>query len=410
LPYIQQIIIIDVQSVIYHNILPSLKNFYDFYKKKSNTAVKPKNKKRIIVSATSDLVSDNRVHKVCMTLYKMGFDILLIGRLLTEAPGLVPRIYKTKRLKLLFNKGFMFYACFNIRLFFYLLFSKFDLLLSNDLDSLTANFIISKIKNKPLVYDSHEYFTESPQLIKRGTVRIIWEWLEQLMLPRIKYAYTVCNSIAKIYNDKYGTDFKVVRNISSHVYKTPETDTNNTGMPKIILYQGALNEGRGLHQAILAMKYVEGAKLVIAGDGSIKNELEKLITGANMQHKAELKGRLSIEELAKLTPKAYVGLSIEEDMGLNYHFTLPNKLFDYIQAGVPVIVTNLPEMAAIVRHYGVGEVISSPEPEILAEAFNKALYDETVRKKWKKNLIKAGKELTWENEENTLKDIFKPFI
>ena len=234
--------------------------------------------------------------------------------------------------------------------------------------------------------------------------------LEQLILPRIKYAYTVWNSIAKIDNDKYGTDFKVARNITSHVYKTPETDTNNTGTPKIILYQGALNEGRGLHQAILAMKYVEGAKLVIAGDGSIKNELEKLITGANMQHKAELKGRLSIEELAKLTPKAYVGLSIEEDMGLNYHFTLPNKLFDYIQAGVPVIVTNLPEMAAIVRHYGVGEVISSPEPEILAEAFNKALYDETVRKKWKKNLIKAGKELTWENEENTLKDIFKPFI
>ncbi|MCA1760901.1 MAG: hypothetical protein LC658_14130, partial [Bacteroidales bacterium] len=126
--------------------------------------MKPKAKKRIIVSVTSDLVSDNRVHKTCTTLGEMGFEVLLVGRKLAGSQPLSPRNYQTKRIKLFFNKGPLFYACFNFRLFCLLLFSKCDLLLSNDLDTLPANFLASKLKNKPLVYDSHEFFTEVPEL------------------------------------------------------------------------------------------------------------------------------------------------------------------------------------------------------------------------------------------------------
>ena len=223
-------------------------------------------KKRIIVSVTSDLVSDNRVHKVCTALHEAGFDLLLAGRRIPGGPDLLPRPYLTKRFRLPFNKGFFFYASFNIRLLLFLLVNKFDILLANDLDSLPANFIVSKIKNKTLVYDSHEYFTEVPQLVNRKTVRYIWESMERIMLPRIKYAYTVCDSIAHIYYAKYGTEFRVVKNISSHHYSPREETETDSPPEKIILYQGALHEGRGLQQAVMAMKFIEGVKLVIAGD------------------------------------------------------------------------------------------------------------------------------------------------
>jgi glycosyltransferase involved in cell wall biosynthesis len=337
----------------------------------------------------------------------MGFDVLLVGRKLPVSREIESRDYKTKRFSLLFKTGALFYAEYNFRLFLFLLFTKSDVLLANDLDTLTANFIVSKIKRKPLVYDSHEYFTEVPELINRPKIQHIWEWLEKKMVPKVKYAYTVCESIAEIYNKKYGTDFKVVRNIPKA--KTIQ-NIKKEKQEKIVIYQGAVNIGRGLEQAILAMKKVRGARLIIAGDGDIKPELESLVQKENIKSRVEFTGRLTIDELAKLTPQADLGLSIEEDLGLNYRFALPNKLFDYIQSQVPVLITNLPEMATVVNRYKVGEITNSLQPEVLAEKIETALFNSEKREVWESNLKIAAKELTWENEEEILVEIFSEFI
>ena len=337
----------------------------------------------------------------------MGFDVLLLGRKLPKSLPINIRDYQTKRFSLIFKTGALFYAEYNFRLFLFLLFAKFDILLANDLDSLTANFLASKIKNKALVYDSHEYFTEVPELINRPKTQRIWLWLEQKMVPKIKYAYTVCNSIADIYEEKYGTPFKVVRNIPLAIEYPVLKKDNST---KIILYQGAVNIGRGLEQAILSMKLIDGAKLIIAGDGDIKLQLENLVEKENLQDKIEFTGRLQIDELSKLTPQADLGLSIEEDLGLNYRFALPNKLFDYIQAKVPVLVTNLPEMAAIVKQYKIGEITSTLEPKLLADKIKEALFNIEKREVWQENLKIAVKELTWEKEEKVLREVFLRFL
>ena len=372
--------------------------------------MKKRAKKRIIVSVTNDLVSDNRVHKVCTSLVKMGFEVLLVGRKLPKSLPLEERACPTKRFRLLFIKGPLFYACFNFRLFLFLLFAKFDVLLSNDLDTLPANYLASKLKNKPLVYDSHEYFTEVPELVNRRRVQKIWEWLEKQMLPKLKYAYTVCDSIAEVYRQKYGTPFRVVRNFPMANQSKPALPLKPEKNEKTVLYQGAINVHRGLEQAILAMKYLNNVRFVIAGDGDIKVQLEKLVQQEKLKNKVEFLGRLPINELAKITPTADLGLSIEEDVGLNYRFALPNKLFDYIQAEVPVLVTNLPEMAAIVNRYQIGEITESLEPEKLAAKINLALFDEEKREKWKENLKVAAGDLTWENEEKTLMEIYEPFL
>lgn len=364
------------------------------------------NKQKIIVSVTNDLVSDNRVHKVCTTLENMGYGVLLVGRLLPKSKAL-DRHYETKRFSLFFKKGACFYAEYNFRLFLFLLIAKVDVFLANDLDSLTANFLASKIRGKKLVYDSHEYFTEVPELINRPRVQKVWKWLERKMVPKLKQAYTVCDSIAKVYKEKYGTDFKVVRNIP---LAKNDSSEKTESVEKTILYQGAVNIGRGLEQAILAMQFIEGAKLIIAGDGDIKPELEKLVKEEELSDKVEFTGRLSLEELVKLTPKADIGLSIEEDLGLNYHFALPNKLFDYIQAQVPVLVSNLPEMMAIVEKYKLGEITNSLKPKDLAAKINEVLTNTNKRRTWLENLKIAASELTWEKEEKVLHEIYSKLL
>jgi glycosyltransferase involved in cell wall biosynthesis len=332
----------------------------------------------------------------------MGFEVKLVGRKLPESLP-VNRVYKTHCMRLLFRKGACFYAEYNIRLFLHLLFHKADVLLANDLDSLVGNYYASKIKRCHLVYDSHEYFTEVPELINRPRVKQVWESIEKRIVPKLKHAYTVCDSIAKIYTEKYGVDFKVVRNVPTKRHYELKSQNNK---PKVILYQGAVNTGRGLENMIRAMKYIEDVKLIIVGDGDIKPFLEKQVSDSNLQNKIEFTGRLPINQLAELTPKADLGLSVEEDLGLNYHFALPNKLFDYIQAQVPVLVTNLPEMAAIVNRYNIGVITDTHAPEKLAMIINKALNNKEKRSVWKKNLQLAAKELIWEQEEKILRDIF----
>ncbi|MBN2637443.1 MAG: glycosyltransferase [Prolixibacteraceae bacterium] len=363
--------------------------------------------KRIIASVTNDLVTDNRVHKICTTLSKMGFEVVLVGRKLKNSIP-VNRSYRTVRMKLVFTNGPLFYAEYNIRLYLLLLFSKADVLLSNDLDTLPANFLVSRVNRIPLIYDSHEYFTEVPELVNRPKVKRIWEILEEKLLPQLKYAYTVCESIAKVYNDKYSVPFKVVRNLPESSNKHTNADENATD--KIVLYQGAINIGRGLEQAILATKYLENVKLIIIGDGDIKSELENLVETENLTDRVEFTGRLPFEKLAQITSTAHLGLSIEEDLGLNYRYALPNKLFDYIQAHVPVLITNLPEMAAIVNKYKIGEITDSLDPEKLVQSINDALQNKEKRIIWAENLPKAAKILNWENEEKIVKQIYSIFL
>ncbi len=367
--------------------------------------------KRISLSVINDLVTDNRVHKVAVSLQKMGFESVLVGRLLPESQP-VERNYVVRRMKLLFRKGPLFYLEYNIRLFFFLLKSKIDVYVSNDLDTLPANFMASRIRRKPLIYDSHEYFTEVPELIGRPVVKAVWTAIEKLLVPKVDAAYTVCDSIAEVYRDLYQVDFKVVRNlpVCSQSENMPAPIPEKKSDPNIIVYQGALNLGRGIESAIRAMAFVEGAELWLAGDGDLISELKQMVAELGLESKVRFIGRLPLQELSLITRQADLGISLEEDLGLNYRFALPNKLFDYIQAGVPVLVSNLPEMRKIVEHYQIGAIGETHQRKELAERMKSCLFDQEKRLVWKQNLPKAAKELCWENEEEILRGIFLRFI
>ncbi len=358
--------------------------------------------KTVILSVTNDLVSDQRVHKVASTLLNNNFKVILVGRKLRNSKNITKRTYKTFRFNLVFNKGFLFYAEYNTKLFFYLLFKNFDILNSNDLDSLPANYLLSVIKRKKIVYDSHEFFTEVPELVNRPKVKNFWLSIEKHILPKIKYSYTVSPEIANEYKKLYDINMGLIFNFPFKL-----DVTNHIKNEKIIIYQGALNIGRGLETIILAMKNIENAKLQIIGSGDIETQLKQLTIKNNLSNKIEFIGQISFENLYKYTINASIGISLEENIGFNYKYALPNKLFDYINAEIPVLVSNLPEMAKIVKEYEVGEIVTDYSEKGISKQLNNILNNNELLLKYSTNTKNAKNVLNWKNQENTLLKFYK---
>jgi glycosyltransferase involved in cell wall biosynthesis len=367
--------------------------------------------KKAIVTVTNDLTTDQRVDRVCNTLVNLGFEVTLVGRRLKGSLPLQPRKYRTKRMRLLFRKGPAFYAEYNKRLVLYLLFRHYDLLVSNDTDSLPAAFLASRISVIPHVHDCHEYFRGVPELVGRARVTAIWKKIEDYIFPKLKYVYAVNDSIAKLYHAEYGNDVKVLRNVPYRKEEREPFSKKKIGIragQKVILYQGAVNVDRGLEEAIMAMKFVqEDAVLVIIGTGDIFEELKQLVFNEGLTDRVIFTGQVPFPELHGYTLMADIGISIEKDVGINYHYCLPNKFLDYIQAGIPVLVSPLPEMKAIVDKYEIGAFLESHDPEVLAAQFDRMLHDGETLIRYRINERRAASELCWENEEGILETIIR---
>ena len=331
-------------------------------------------------------------------LAEIGLDVLLVGRRLKGSEEL-QRSYQTYRMKLLFNSGPLFYAAFNFRLFWFLLFKKHTLLLSNDLDTLLPNFIVSSLKRSVLIYDSHELFPEAPELQNRPFVKSIWENLERFLLPQLQHAYTVCRSIADHYQKQYGLKMEVVRNVPFRKVKTQQYKKQKT-----LIYQGAINPGRGLELAIESLVYLNDYKMLIVGDGQGLDKLKELAKVKGVEQQLEFVGRVPYEELEKYTGQATVGLVLEEPLGKSFEYALPNKLFDYIHADLSFIASDLIEIKRIIEEYGVGEIVKERTPQSLAKQIRKISVINSEKYE------KAQQHLCWEKEQKVLRNLIDPLL
>ncbi len=359
-------------------------------------------KTRIIATVSNNIATDQRLKKVGSTLQKGGYDFNLIGFEHRGKPKInVP--FSTKRLPIWFKKNMFFYAEVNFRLFFYLLSKnkKNTLLLANDLDTLPAVYLVSVLSNTPLVFDSHEIFSQLPSLKKGSFQQRIWEGLEKFLVPKVKYFYTVSDSYADWFKKQYENKATVIKNVPNRKEKM---SVDIPSQPNVLIYQGAINPSRGIENMISAMEFLPDFTLWIIGDGPKLNDYKSLAQKLKVDN-IQFFGRLSPEELQKLTPQATLGLSLEEDNGLSYRYALPNKLFDYIHASIPILGTDeLPEVKSIIEKYNIGLTVKNREPKHIAEKIQELA--STPKEQFTKGLKQAKEELNWENQESELLSLF----
>jgi glycosyltransferase involved in cell wall biosynthesis len=343
----------------------------------------------------------------------MGFDVLLVGRKLKTSPTMDQRSYRTYRMRLFFEKGPLFYMEFQLRLLIFLMFHRAGLLVSNDLDTLAPNVMTAFLKRKPLVYDAHEYFTGVPELKHHPLKRKAWKLLEKTCLPKVKAAFTVNDSIAGLYEKEYGIQMKVVRNLPEK-FPFQVADRHQLGLPydqRILILQGSgINVQRGAEELVEAMQYVEDAILLILGGGDVLPLLKQQVKKLNLTDKVLFKPRMPYHEMMQYTAVSDLGLSLDKGHSVNYLYSLPNKIFDYIHAGIPVLVSDLPEVRKVVEQYGVGDFIPGHDPGAIAEKINDIFAHPERITYWKLNTEKARRELNWEKESEVLKTVYEQYV
>jgi glycosyltransferase involved in cell wall biosynthesis len=368
-------------------------------------------KKRVAFSVTNCICYDQRVLKIAETVSQLECEITIIGRKKGDCCESDTVPFKTNRFKMLFRKGFLFYKFFNIRLFIYLLFHKYDLLVANDLDTLLPNFLVSKLKKIPLVYDSHEYFTGVPELQNRPFVRWVWKVIEKSIFPHLRDVITVSDSIALQYENEYNIRPVTIRNCSPTAVGISGFTRSELGLNEnhlLLILQGAgINIDRGGVELIEAISQTEDVSLLIVGSGDILNILKRLVIELNISGRVKFIPLVDRELLMRYTISADIGLSLDKDTNLNYRFSLPNKLFDYIAAGIPVIASDLPETGKIIKENRCGIIINSVTPENISIAISELRDNREKMRELKKNAVKASKILNWENESMKVTEFYK---
>jgi glycosyltransferase involved in cell wall biosynthesis len=356
--------------------------------------------KRIVLTVTSDPAYDQRMIRICTSLQAGGYDVLLIGRLRPNSKELPERTFRQKRIRQRIDRGKAFYALYNLKLFFILLFARADVFCAIDLDTILPVFYASRLRRKPRVYDAHELFTEMEEVVTRPSTHKMWLAIERHTVPRFPHGYTVNESYVREYNRMYGVNYEIVRNATLLKPLTIPAKPE-----RIILYQGAVNHGRCFPELIAAMEHVD-AKLVICGEGNFYLEAQALVKQLGLESRITFKGYVPPEALRDYTLNAYIGITLFVATSRSNELSLANRFFDYMHAGVPQLAMNYPEYATINAQFEVASLLDQVTPQSVAEALNGLLTDDTPYAHMQSECLKAREVYCWQREEERLLSVY----
>ena len=355
----------------------------------------------ICLTVTNDLTYDQRMIRICSSLTVAGHTVELIGRKLKTSIALSQRPFLQKRIKCFFEKGKLFYMEYNFRLFFYLLFKKTNCLCAIDLDTILPVLFCSKIKNIKRVYDAHELFCEMKEIIDRPKIYYVWKKIEEFSVPKFVNGYTVNRPIAREFKKMYDVDYSIIRSIAMRQDYEPLSKEE-----EFILYQGAVNEGRSFETLIPAMQLVN-ATLLIAGDGNFYDQARRLVKQNILDDKIIFKGKIMPAALSSLTKEASIGITLFDDKALSNYYSLANRFFDYIQAGIPQLCVNYPAYEEINKEFEVAVLIDDLSSANIASQLNRLLEDKDLYSRLQQNCIKARDVYCWQNEEKKLIEFYQ---
>ena len=241
-----------------------------------------------------------------------------------------------------------------------------------------------------VAYDVRELYPHVPATVGRPWVRAFWHLLEQRYIRRANAVMTIGDAIADRLAGTYGVDRPAV------LYSIP--DRESLVLPPsplvpdldpgtvVVLHQGHMMKERGCEQLVEAMQEVEGAVLVFLGGGPLRPALQKQAEDAGIAHRVRFVDPVPSDRLLAHTASADLGVTPLQDTCLNRRFALPNKLFEYLMAGLPVIASDLPEIRRVVAPHEVGILVEPGDHTALVAALRRAVAQKPLREQWRRNI------------------------
>jgi hypothetical protein len=382
---------------------------------------------RLVFAVTTDLNYDQRMQRICGSLAAAGYQVQLVGWQRPASLPLGPAPYAQHRLRGFFQRGKLFYFEYNLRLLLYLLGQRASLWACADLDAALPTWLRARLGGQPFVYDAHELFTDTPEVVGRPAVQRAWRWVENVIVPRAQLRYTVGPALARLFEARHpGCSFAVVRNVPATATEAPPAPLAaatpalgpapgpEAAWPATLLYQGALNAGRGLEALLSALPQVS-ARLIICGEGDLSASLRQQAAALGLlaSGQVEFRGFVLPAELRRLTAQATVGIMLLENVGLSYYYSLANKFFDYVQAGIPQLCIDFPEYRALCQQHPVAELVPDLAPAALVAALERLLpggRPGAYHQQLAAACQLARREWCWPREEQVLLALYKQVL
>ena len=277
---------------------------------------------------------------------------------------------------------------------------------ASDLYTLPAQSRQAKQRGQKFVYDARERYPYVASTAGRPWVSWFWEILERISIRNADAVFTVSRSIASHMVASYSIDYPSVLYNVPPMQQVERTDLLRQRVQApaetvIVLHQGKIQKDRGCSLLVEAMQHVQGAVLVFLGDGPLKNEITVLIEKYGLGEKVFVLDPVKPEELLPMTASADIGVSLLEDTCLNHRYALPNKLFEYLMAGTPVLTSALPEMENIVIDHEVGCVVPPENASEIASVLQSMIDAPEKRSVWSKNTRRVFETFNWEKASET---------
>ncbi len=361
--------------------------------------------KKIIIIFLGNVFHDSRTNNLSSTLKKARNKTLVVS-----CDWLTEKNIEEDDLKTFGIKKGKFSILFYLKA--YLIFAreiisaKPDYCFAEDVFTLPVCAILKFFLGYKLIYDCRELYPFLAGLREKKINQTVIRLVEKLFITSANKVMVTGKMDKEFIEKYYGlNNVLILRNLPQRRNINPVNIRKifniNNALP-ILIYQGVLLEGRGIPLIIKALEISNNFNFLILGDGPFKNKYEALANNSKVKDKIIFAGRISQSQLLNYTASATIGLSIIENLTKSYYYALPNKLFEYLMAGLPVIISPLPQMAEIVNKYKVGEVIDSIKPEAVAQTIDNLINDPVKLELYGRNALKASEELNWENEFNKI--------
>jgi len=303
---------------------------------------------------------------------------------------------------------------------------KYDYIWCNDLPTLYPGFKLSKYYKCKLIYDSHEIFNETlnqffptprklHHSIRLKFMQSTGKIIERFLVKRINSFVTVNESLKNYFVNAYNyvKPIHVIYNYPSNLNKMQQTNLNirkELGLKKndfVFIFQGTLNQGRGLLVMLNAFKMIndDKVKLLVAGGGPLFPDMKEFVLRNKIQNKIILLGRIHSQNLEEYTKIADCGINLLEEINLSKKYTTATKMFEYFQAGLPVITSDINENKMILAKYNVGILTKNNSEDLQNKIIE--MKNSPNQKDFKLNSVNAAKEYNWENQRDQLYAIFK---